>query len=148
MEQAIDEASGKIICKMTEVGETCMMVAVTVNGKTVMKNGFGYVDLEKRHSAGWTHPVRIGHISLNITLAVLAKLWKDGKLDPEEKLSKYIPEDGEDLSLTVKEFIQKILNQDDMSKLPLLIRMTEEIVGKGLITNIPKDFLYIFRRKV
>jgi len=67
-------------------------VAVSVNGKTVWQHGFGYSDIENHLLTGTGCVMRIASISKTITMAVLAKLWQEGKVDLDKDISEYVPE--------------------------------------------------------
>ena len=53
--------------------------------------------------------MRIASISKTITMAVLAKLWQEGKVDLDKDISEYVPEfprktvDGKEVSITVRQ---------------------------------------------
>ena len=53
--------------------------------------------------------MRIASISKTITMAVLAKLWQDGKVDLDKDITEYVPEfprktvDGREVSITVRQ---------------------------------------------
>jgi len=86
-----------------------MVVAISVNGKQVWQHGIGYSDLENKLLAGTGCIMRIASISKPITMAVLAKLWEEGKVDLDSPLSKYVPDwpkkmvDGKEVEITVRQ---------------------------------------------
>jgi serine beta-lactamase-like protein LACTB len=47
----------------------------------VWKLGFGFSDIENRVMANPNTVMRIASISKSMTMAVVAKLWEDGKID-------------------------------------------------------------------
>ena len=60
------------------------------NSVILLWSGFGYADLENRvHCTGDTL-MRIASISKPITMAVVAKLWEQGKLDLDKSVNDYV----------------------------------------------------------
>ena len=109
LKAAIAKARDLVSCKMYELGAPGMVVAISVNGKQVWQHGFGYSDLENKLLMGTGSIMRIGSTSKPITMAVLAKLWEEGKVDLDSPLSKYVPEwpkkmvDGKEVEITVRQ---------------------------------------------
>jgi len=109
LKAAISKARDLIWCKMYESGAPGMVVAISVNGKQVWQHGFGYSDLENKLLAGTGCVMRIASISKPLTMAVLAKLWEEGKVELDSPLSKYVPDwpkkmvDGKEVEITVRQ---------------------------------------------
>eukprot|EP00090_Calanus_glacialis_P021436 TRINITY_DN33065_c0_g1_i1.p1 TRINITY_DN33065_c0_g1~~TRINITY_DN33065_c0_g1_i1.p1 ORF type:complete len:623 (-),score=236.77 TRINITY_DN33065_c0_g1_i1:72-1940(-) len=109
LKAAIAKARDLVWCKMYESGSPGMIVAISVNGKQVWQHGFGYSDLENKLLAGTGCVMRIASISKPLTMAVLAKLWEEGKVDLDSPLSKYVPDwpkkvvNGKDVEITVRQ---------------------------------------------
>eukprot|EP00092_Neocalanus_flemingeri_P034475 GFUD01037486.1.p1 GENE.GFUD01037486.1~~GFUD01037486.1.p1 ORF type:complete len:623 (+),score=230.90 GFUD01037486.1:36-1904(+) len=92
LKAAIAKARDLCWCKMYESGTPGMIVAISVNGKQVWQHGFGYSDLENKLLAGTGCVMRIASISKPLTMAVLAKLWEEGKVDLDSPVTKYVPD--------------------------------------------------------
>jgi len=106
LKAAITKARDLCWCKMYEAGTPGMVVAIAVNGKMVWQHGFGYSDVENKLLAGTGCVMRIASISKPITMAALAKLYEEGRVDLDENVSKYVkdwPEDGEKGEITVRQ---------------------------------------------
>merc|ERR1719481_2474962 len=109
LKAAIAKARDLVWCKMYESGAPGMTVAISVNGKQVWQHGFGYSDLENKLLAGTGCIMRIASISKPITMAAMAKLWEEGKVDLDSPLSKYVPDwpkkivDGKEVDITVRQ---------------------------------------------
>ena len=109
LKAAITKARNLVWCKMYESGAPGMVVCVSVNGKTVWQHGFGYSDLENHLLTGTGCVMRIASISKSITMAVLAKLWGEGKIDLDKNVSDYVPDfpkkvvDGIEVNITVRQ---------------------------------------------
>jgi len=109
LKAAITRTRNMVWCKMNEAGVPGMVVAVSLNGKTVWQHGFGYSDLENHLITGTGCVMRIASISKSITMAVLARLWQEGKLDIDKNVSEYVPNfpkkfhDGKEVNITVRQ---------------------------------------------
>ncbi|XP_060569279.1 serine beta-lactamase-like protein LACTB, mitochondrial [Ruditapes philippinarum] len=75
-----------------ETGSPGMTVAVSVDGKIVWTEGFGYSDLENRVKCTPESVFRIASISKAITMATVAKLIERGDLDIDKPVQYYVPE--------------------------------------------------------
>ncbi|GBO02177.1 Serine beta-lactamase-like protein LACTB, mitochondrial, partial [Araneus ventricosus] len=53
--------------------------------------GFGYADVENRVMCSSDTVMRIASISKSITMAAVAKLWEQGKLDVDKPVQEYVP---------------------------------------------------------
>jgi len=109
LKAAITRARNMVWCKMNEAGVPGMVVAVSLNGKIVWQHGFGYSDLENHLITGTGCVMRIASISKSITMAVLARLWQEGKIDLDKNVSEYVPSfpkkyhDGKEVNITVRQ---------------------------------------------
>jgi len=109
LKAAVGKARDLCWVKMYESGAPGMTVAISVNGKQVWQHGFGYADLENRLLAGTGCVMRVASISKPLTMAVLAKLWEEGKVDLDANVRKYVPDwpvktiDGKEVELTVRQ---------------------------------------------
>ena len=109
LKAAVGKARDLCWVKMYESGSPGMTVAISVNGKQVWQHGFGYSDLENRLLAGTGCIMRVASISKPLTMAVLAKLWEEGKVDLDANVRKYVPDwpvklvDGKEVELTVRQ---------------------------------------------
>ena len=92
LKSAINRANNMVRAKMLESGAPGLVIAVSVNGKTVWQAGYGYADLENHVTTGTGCVMRIASISKSITMAVVARLWQENKLDLDKSVSEYVPE--------------------------------------------------------
>lgn len=96
---------------MEEGGAPGLTIAVSVDGKTAWEDGFGFADLENNVRCSPNTVMRIASISKSLTMAVVAKLWEDGKLDLDAPIQKYIPSfpvktfNGEEVTITTRHLI-------------------------------------------
>ncbi|GBO02176.1 Serine beta-lactamase-like protein LACTB, mitochondrial, partial [Araneus ventricosus] len=74
-----------------EYGIPGLVVGVSIDGRTVWKEGFGYADVENRVMCSSDTVMRIASISKSITMAAVAKLWEQGKLDVDKPVQEYVP---------------------------------------------------------
>ncbi len=66
-------------------------VTVSVDGKIVFSEAFGYADLEQRVPVWPTTKFRIGSVSKPLTAAALVKLVEQGRFDLDAPIQKYVP---------------------------------------------------------
>lgn len=53
--------------------------------------GFGYADIENHVCCNSNTVLRIASISKSMTMAVVAKLWQEGKLSLDKDIREYVP---------------------------------------------------------
>ena len=58
----------------------------------IFVQGFGYANLESRTKCDGHSVMRIASISKSMTMAIVAKLWEEGKLDLEKPVNEYVKE--------------------------------------------------------
>jgi CubicO group peptidase (beta-lactamase class C family) len=73
-------------------GAPGVAVLVAQNGKVLFKKGYGFADVE--HGAGFAPDTksRIGSITKQFTASAILRLQEEGKLNVQDKLSKYFPD--------------------------------------------------------
>ncbi|XP_059475088.1 serine beta-lactamase-like protein LACTB, mitochondrial [Neocloeon triangulifer] len=74
-----------------EVGAPGVVVGVSVDGKVVWREGFGFANVETRTRCHEETVMRIASISKSMTMAMVGKLWQDGKLDLDKPVQEYVP---------------------------------------------------------
>jgi len=89
--QAVEEGRKSVHSLMTETGIPGLSVAVGVDGKVVWAEGFGLADLELRSPVTPRTRFRLGSVSKMLTIAAVARLHEQGKLDLDAPIAKYIP---------------------------------------------------------
>jgi len=70
---------------------TGISVSVSVDGKTVWSEGYGYANKELKAPARPETKYRIGRTSQIFPAMLIAKLQEEGKIDVNEPFSKYVP---------------------------------------------------------
>ena len=68
-----------------------MSVAVSVNGKIVLSQGYGFADLEQQAPAKAATRYRLGSVSKLFTTAIAARLAARGALDLDAPIQRYLP---------------------------------------------------------
>jgi serine beta-lactamase-like protein LACTB, mitochondrial len=81
----------KIGNKLMARGIPGLALAVAVNGRLVYAQGFGYADLQERVPAWPTTRFRIGSISKPLTAVALMQLVKQGRVDLDAPVQRYVP---------------------------------------------------------
>lgn len=73
-----------------------LVVGVSIDGRPVWRQGFGYADVENMTPCHAQTVMRIASISKSITMAIAAELIDAGKLDLDRHVSEYVamPQDG------------------------------------------------------
>lgn len=71
--------------------ETGISVSVSVDGKTVWSEGYGFANKELKAPARPETKYRIGRTSQIFPAMLIAKLQEEGKVDVNESFSKYVP---------------------------------------------------------
>ncbi|PSN47530.1 Serine beta-lactamase-like protein LACTB [Blattella germanica] len=74
-----------------EVGAPGLVIGVSIDGITVWAEGLGLADVENRVTCHPETVMRIASISKSMTMAVVARLWQEGKLDLDKPVQDYVP---------------------------------------------------------
>nr|XP_039261000.1 serine beta-lactamase-like protein LACTB, mitochondrial [Styela clava] len=77
---------------MIEIGTPGIIIGVSINGKDVWTQGFGYADIENEVKCKFNTIMRIASISKSLTMAAVAKLIEDGKLSLNAAIQDYVPD--------------------------------------------------------
>jgi len=68
-----------------------LSVAVGIQGQIVWSEGFGYADLEAKTPVTRQTRFRLGSVSKPLTVAAVARLYQEGKLDLDAPIQRYVP---------------------------------------------------------
>lgn len=71
-------------------GTPGVSIGVSVNGRMVWAEGFGFADVETGARCNARSVMRIASISKPITAAIAAKLVESGELDLEKPIHEYL----------------------------------------------------------
>ncbi|KAM4676871.1 serine beta-lactamase-like protein LACTB, mitochondrial [Discoglossus pictus] len=91
-----------------EVGAPGIVVGVSVDGEEIWTEGLGFADVENRVPCTAESVMRVASISKSFTMAALAKLWEEGKLNLDAPVQQYVPEfpektfEGEKVTITTR----------------------------------------------
>lgn len=91
-ENAVKQSRASIERTMSAQKIPGLSIAVAVDGKLVWSEGFGFADLENRVKVTPATRFRIASISKPITAAAMARLYEQGKLDPDAPIQRYVPD--------------------------------------------------------
>ncbi|CAG7819873.1 unnamed protein product [Allacma fusca] len=91
LQESISKA--RELCEQVRVkhGLPGLTIAVTVNGKLVYDEGFGYADVENNVKMEPNVIMRIASISKSMTTAMLAKLMEEDKINIDLPVQTYLP---------------------------------------------------------
>lgn len=88
----IEKYEGKIAEQFGSAPVHGFSIAVSMCGKTVWSEGFGYADLENMAPVSVETKFRIGSVSKTLTSAALGKLAESGRLDLDAEVQTYVPD--------------------------------------------------------
>ncbi|CAB3373142.1 Hypothetical predicted protein [Cloeon dipterum] len=91
LELAKEKARDALLKIKCEVGAPGVVIGVSVDGKVVWKEGIGLANVETQTLCHEETVMRIASISKSMTMAMVAKLWQDGKLDIDKPVQDYVP---------------------------------------------------------
>ncbi|MGH8246752.1 MAG: serine hydrolase domain-containing protein, partial [Gammaproteobacteria bacterium] len=89
--QAVEQARNQIQAMMVERRIPGLSVAVSVAGRLIWSEGFGYADQERQIPACPHTQFRIASVSKTLTAAAMARLYEQGRLDLDAPIQKYAP---------------------------------------------------------
>jgi len=97
-----------------ETGCPGIVAAVSVNGVNVWTKAAGYSDIENGVSCSEHTVMRIASISKPITMAIIARLKQQHKLNLDTPISDYLPSwptksyDGQDVNITTRQLVSHL----------------------------------------
>lgn len=112
--QAIYKARELAYRLKDEVGAPGLVIGVSIDGKTVWLEGLGLADVENRVPCHPDTVMRIASISKSMTMAVVAKLWQQGKLDLDKPVQHYVPSfpnkmfNKQEVTITTRQLVSHI----------------------------------------
>ncbi|GIY58024.1 serine beta-lactamase-like protein LACTB, mitochondrial [Caerostris darwini] len=113
-EEAIQKSRDILQRVKDENGIPGLVIGVSIDGKTIWKEGFGYADVENRVLCSPDTVMRIASISKSITMTAVAKLWEQGKLDLDKPVQEYVPTfpqktyDGKKVTITCRQLVSHL----------------------------------------
>lgn len=114
LEEAIEKSRDIIQRIKDETGGPGIVVAVSIDGKEVWSEGFGYADVENRTPCTPDTVLRIASISKSIAMVTVARLWESGQLDIDKPIQHYVPTfpeksvDGEKVAITTRQLMSHL----------------------------------------
>ncbi|MCB1023826.1 MAG: beta-lactamase family protein [Acidobacteria bacterium] len=90
-----DNVDKYIKMKMAETHVPGVAIAVVKNGRVIKHKGYGVASVEFDAPVTTNTVFEIGSVSKQITAAAIMLLVEDGKIDLDEKISKYLPDTPE-----------------------------------------------------
>lgn len=88
---AVDQSREAILAQMRERGVPGATVAVSVHGRLIWTEGFGWADVENKVGADPHTRFRIASISKALTAAAVGQLVEAGRLDLDAPVQRYVP---------------------------------------------------------
>jgi serine beta-lactamase-like protein LACTB, mitochondrial len=94
---------GDLMSKQSVPG---LAIAVSINGKLVWSEGFGFADLESQAPVSPQTRFRIGSVSKLLTAAAITKLFEQGLLDLDAPVQNYVPSfPAKEYEITARELL-------------------------------------------
>lgn len=88
---AVKRARDQVQAMMAERQIPGLSAAVAVDGRIVWSEGFGYADRDNKIQACPQTRFRIGSVAKPFTVAAMARLYEEGRLDLDAPIQKYVP---------------------------------------------------------
>jgi CubicO group peptidase (beta-lactamase class C family) len=88
----LSEEADALLSGLIRADDPGVAVLVSQNGKILFEKGYGLADLEHHVPVTPQTVFRIGSITKQFTAAAILKLQEEGRLNVNDKLSKYIPD--------------------------------------------------------
>eukprot|EP00095_Tigriopus_kingsejongensis_P011445 maker-scaffold222_size251774-snap-gene-1.22 protein:Tk11445 transcript:maker-scaffold222_size251774-snap-gene-1.22-mRNA-1 annotation:"hypothetical protein BRAFLDRAFT_126051" len=130
--QAVTNTKNRVWTKMHECGTPSIVIGVALDGKVVYKQGFGTADVENRVLASPQTSMRIASISKAMTMAAVAKLVEQDRLDLDKPIRDYVPSWPEEHpTITTRHIVSHLSGVRHYSTKQELLAKPEEENNKG-----------------
>ncbi|ODM94905.1 Serine beta-lactamase-like protein LACTB, mitochondrial [Orchesella cincta] len=104
------------LCKRlkNQLGLPGLTVGVSVNGKMMWQEGFGFANIENNVKMQPEQVMRIASISKSMTMAMMGQLMEQGKIDIDKPIQTYLPSypekvfDGEKVTITTRHLLSHL----------------------------------------
>ena len=135
-EQIVDAAFKDVVHKDTSGAA----VLVARNGKILFQKGYGLANLEDRVAVTPETKFRIGSITKQFTAAAILKLREQGKLNLDDKLSKFIPGFPRGDEVTIHQLLTHTSGiHDYVAKPDFLETVTVPVTTEAFIESFKND---------
>lgn len=138
-----DEIDNYVRAQMAERHTPGAAIAVTRNGQIIKTEGYGLANVELNVPATKETVFEIGSVSKQITAAAIMLLVEDGKINVDEKISKYLPNTPESWGkVTVRNLLNHtsgIKSYSSLSGFELSKRLKRDDFIKAL-SSYPLEF--------
>lgn len=88
---AVKQARTSVEALAATTGIPGLEVAVAINGEMIWSEGVGFADLEQKVPVTTATRFRLGSVSKVLTIAAVARLYEQGRLDIDAPIQKYVP---------------------------------------------------------
>lgn len=122
LQEAIMQATDLCQRVKDECGTPGLVVAVSVDGRLVWTQGFGYADVENRLPCTPNTVMRIASISKSITMTAVAKAVENGELDIDLPVQTYVKDfpkktiNGKEVEVTTRQLVSHLSGVRHYSK--------------------------------
>ncbi|XP_065566885.1 serine beta-lactamase-like protein LACTB, mitochondrial isoform X2 [Artemia franciscana] len=100
--------------EMEKSGSPGLVIAASVDGKTIFSAGIGFADIENNVLCDSSTVMRIASISKSMTMTAVAKAYEEGKLDLDKPIYDYLPNfpakqyNGKEVVITTKQLVSHL----------------------------------------
>lgn len=114
MQDAIKESERLLQQLMLRHNCPGLVITVTADGKEIWSKGFGFADVENGIQCTSSTVMRIASISKPVTMAAVAKLWEEKKLDLDRPIQDYVPTwpekyfEGKKVTMTTRQLVSML----------------------------------------
>ena len=99
-------------------GNFCGSILVVQDGKTLLRDSFGFSDISRQAPNQVDTKFHIGSLSMQFTAATAMRLVEKGQLSLEMKVSEIVPDVPNGQKITVRQLLQQNSNLPDANDIP------------------------------
>lgn len=122
-----------------------IVIGVKRYGKTIYLRAFGYRNVESKSRALDSTPYMVGSNQKQFTAAAILRLQEEGKLDVDDRLSKYLPQIPHSKDVTLRQLLTMSSGYADYIETPAFQNAMRHHAGSparavALVKVLPLDF--------
>jgi D-alanyl-D-alanine carboxypeptidase len=104
-------------------------------GKEVYRTSYGYADVEQKIKANEKVRYRIGSVSKTFTAAIILQMADEGKLNLEDKLSKYFPQVPNSSAISIEQLLMHRSGIQNFTNTPDYAEWMQKPIKKQTLVN-------------
>ena len=119
-------------------------VLITKNGKTIYERSFGYADIGNKVPVTSDTKFRIGSITKQFVASAILKLQEEGKVNVNDKLSKYLPDFPRADEVTIHRLLTHTSGIHSYTNRPDFLKYTTLYIKPASLIDTIKAYPYDF----